>query len=104
MVSPASRGTTERIAARILFKALRAGFGTRAKYSFALFARDSRLAGELRLPDFAFFTRESIAQRWRRAAPSGVKSKNRREISLCAGRRVRQNGRGRKGVGLLRSN
>jgi len=57
----ALRDTTERIAARIFFKALRAGSGTRAKYSSTFLGGPVRLAGDLLLRDFVFFTQASIA-------------------------------------------
>src|SRR5712664_1927248 len=65
MVSVASGGTADRIAARILFKVLRAGSATRARYSSmffgglfgALFGAPLPFGGELRLPDFTFFIR-----------------------------------------------
>ena len=56
MVSVASGGTAERIAARSLFKVLRAGSGMPAKYSSTFFGAALPFAAELRLPDFAFFT------------------------------------------------
>src|SRR4029077_13564126 len=42
MGSVASRGTTDRITARILFKVPRAGSGTRARYSSMFFGADLR--------------------------------------------------------------
>src|SRR5271165_3544021 len=55
MVSVASGGTADRIAARILFKVLRAGSGTPARYSSTFLGARLPLATELRLPDFTFF-------------------------------------------------
>src|SRR3989442_12506721 len=55
MVSVASGGTADRIAARILFKVLRAGSGTPARYSSTFFGAPLPFAAELRLPDFTFF-------------------------------------------------
>src|SRR5712691_228413 len=55
MVSVASGGTVDRIAARILCKVLRAGSGTPARYSFTFFGAPLPFAAELRLPDFTFF-------------------------------------------------
>src|SRR5580700_2089394 len=49
MASVASGGTADRIAARILFRVLRAGSGTPARYSSISFT------GWLRSPEFAFF-------------------------------------------------
>jgi hypothetical protein len=57
MVSVASGGTAARIAARILFKALRADSGIPARYSSMLFGAPLPLAAEARLPDFLFFMR-----------------------------------------------
>ena len=57
MVSVASGGTADRIAARILFKVLRAGSGTPARYSSTFFGAPLPFAAELRLPDFTFFMR-----------------------------------------------
>ena len=57
MVSVASGGTADRIAARILFKVLRAGSGTPARYSSTFFGAPLPFAVELRLPDFTFFMR-----------------------------------------------
>jgi hypothetical protein len=51
------RGTTERIAVRILFKVLRADLGTRAMYPSMVFGADLRLLGEPRPADLAFFIR-----------------------------------------------
>src|SRR5579872_6238485 len=55
MVSVASNGAAERIAARIVFRVLRAGSGTRARYSSTFFTPSLALAGDLRLLDFTFF-------------------------------------------------
>jgi hypothetical protein len=55
MASLASEGTTDRIMARIFFRVLRAGSGTRARYSSTFFAT-FLLALDPRLTDFAFFT------------------------------------------------
>src|SRR5882762_9793925 len=55
MVSVASAGTAERIAARSLFKVLRAGCGTPARYSSTFFGAPWPFAAERRLPDFSFF-------------------------------------------------
>src|SRR6266478_1011403 len=63
MVSVASAGTTDRIAARILFNMLRAGSGTLARYSSTLFGAPLPFAPELRLPDFAFFMRVILQSR-----------------------------------------
>src|SRR5207245_4698749 len=60
MVSVASGGTADRIAARILFKVLRAGSGTPARYSSTFFGAPLPFAAELRLPDFTFFTRATL--------------------------------------------
>src|SRR6266852_4690208 len=65
MVSVASGGTADRIAARTLFKVLRAGSATQARYSSmlfgapfgGLFGATLPVAAEPRLPDFAFFMR-----------------------------------------------
>src|SRR6266403_2112511 len=55
MVSVASGGTVDRIAARILVKVLRAGCGTPARYSSTFFGAPLPFAVERRLPDFTFF-------------------------------------------------
>src|SRR6266446_2989906 len=55
MVSVASGGTADQIAARILFKVLRAGSATPARYSSTFFGAPLPFAAELRLPDFTFF-------------------------------------------------
>src|SRR3989441_6022558 len=60
MVSVASGGTADRIAARILFKVLRAGSGTPARYSSTFFGAPLPFAAELRLPDFTFFMRAML--------------------------------------------
>src|SRR5258708_14087732 len=57
MVSTACGGTTERIAWRMLRKALRAGCGTRARYSATFFGARPSLAEERGLRDFGFFMR-----------------------------------------------
>src|SRR5579872_1675356 len=54
MTSVASGGTVDRIAARILFNAPRAGSEIPAMYSSTLFGAEP-LAAEPRLPDFIFF-------------------------------------------------
>lgn len=63
MVSVASRGTDARINARILFKVLRAGSGTAARYSSTFFAAALPFAAERRLPAFAFVLRTMTDQR-----------------------------------------
>src|SRR3989442_11874515 len=60
MVSVASGGTADRIAMRILFKVLRAGSGTPARYSSTFFGAPLPFAAELRLPDFTFFMRAML--------------------------------------------
>src|SRR5437879_9653522 len=55
MVSVASGGTADRIAARILFKVLRAGSGTPARYSSTFFGAPAPFAAGPRWPDFTFF-------------------------------------------------
>src|SRR5208282_2916534 len=52
MVSVASGGTADRIVARILFNVLRAGSGTRARYSSTFLGGLWLFAAELRWPDF----------------------------------------------------
>src|SRR5580704_7988428 len=54
MISIASAGTADRIAARICFNALRAGAGTLARYSSKFFGVPFRFAAEVGLPDFTF--------------------------------------------------
>src|SRR3989442_1053244 len=60
MVSVASGGTADRIAARILFRVLRAGSGRPARYSSTFFGAPLPFAAELRLPDFTFFMRAML--------------------------------------------
>src|SRR5260370_6083970 len=55
MVSVAAGGGTERIKARILFKVVGAGSGTRARYSSMSFGAALRFAAEPRARAFAFF-------------------------------------------------
>src|SRR5437879_2875066 len=62
MVSVACGGTADRIAARILFKVLRAGSGTPARYSSTFFGAPLPFATELRLPDFTFFMRAMLQE------------------------------------------
>src|SRR6266436_5586641 len=62
MVSVASAGTADRIAARILFKVLRAGSGTPARYWSTFFGARLLFAAELRLPDFTFFMRAMLQE------------------------------------------
>src|SRR6266581_7529972 len=68
MVSVASGGTTDRIAARILFKVLRAVSGTPARYSSTFFGTTFcgvglPFAAELRLPEVTFFMRAMLQER-----------------------------------------
>src|SRR6266702_3035423 len=62
MVSVACGGTADRIAARILFKVLRAGCGTPARYSSTFFGAPLPFATKLRLPDFTFFMRAMLQE------------------------------------------
>src|SRR2546425_6773452 len=62
MVSAASGGAADRIAARILFKVLRAGSGTPARYSSTFFGAPLPFAAEPRLPDFTFFMRAILEE------------------------------------------
>src|SRR5580704_2621888 len=62
MVSVASGGTVDRIAARILFKVLRAGSGTPARYSSTFFGAPPPFEAERRLPDFTFFMRAMLQE------------------------------------------
>src|SRR5947209_20503854 len=57
MVSVASGGRADRIAARSLFKVLRPGSGTPARYSSTFFGTRLPFAPEPRSPDLAFFMR-----------------------------------------------
>src|SRR5436309_2368171 len=57
MASVASGGTADRITARILFKVLRRGSGTRARYSSTSFGGTLPFAAEPRLREFACFIR-----------------------------------------------
>src|SRR5712672_1296602 len=63
MTSVASDGTAERIVARILFKVLRAGSGTLARYSSTSFGATLAFAVEPLLPDFAFFIGGRLSRR-----------------------------------------
>src|SRR6266581_9333155 len=63
MVSVASGGAKDRITARILFKVLRAGSGTRATYSSTSFGAALRFAAEPRALGFAFFIRGILQKR-----------------------------------------
>ena len=58
MTSVASGGTTERIVARIVFKVVRAGSGTPAKYSSMLFGAPPVFPAGLRRAGFVPFTEE----------------------------------------------
>src|SRR5215469_1287004 len=58
MTSVASGGTTERIVARILFKVLRAGSGTPARYSSMLFGVSPVFSAALRRAGLFPFTEE----------------------------------------------
>src|SRR5215469_8260105 len=60
MVSVASGGRADRIAARILFKVPRAGSGTPARYSSILFGGSPALAADLRVVDLACFMRTML--------------------------------------------
>src|ERR1700746_2427704 len=60
MISTASGGTAERMAARIFFSVLRAGWGTRAMYSSTFFGAPLLFAADLRLRDFGFFILEFL--------------------------------------------
>src|SRR5438105_10918518 len=60
MVSVASGGTADRIAARILFKVLRAGSGTPARYSSTFFGAPAPFAAGPRWPGFTFFMRAML--------------------------------------------
>src|SRR5229473_1230466 len=62
MTSVASGGAADRIAARTLFKVLRAGSGTPARYSSMLFGAPLPFAAEPRLPDFPFFMRAILGE------------------------------------------
>src|ERR1700693_2165824 len=62
MVSVASDGSADRIAARILIKVLRAGSGTPARYSSTLLGALSPFAAEPRLADFDFFMRAMLRE------------------------------------------
>ncbi len=61
MTSVPSGGTADRIVARILFKVLRAGSGTPARYSSTFLGATLPFADEPRPLEFAFFMREIIA-------------------------------------------
>src|SRR5438045_543864 len=60
MVSVASGGTADRIAARTLFKVLRAGSGTSARYSSTFFGAPAPFAAGPRWPGFTFFMRAML--------------------------------------------
>src|ERR1700680_2288439 len=78
MASVASGGAAERIAARILFKVLRAGSGTPARYSSTFFGAPLPFAADLRLPDFTFFMRAMLQE-----APIQVYASVRRSAKLA---------------------
>src|SRR6266568_8640076 len=80
MVSVASGGTTERIAARILFNVLRAGSGTPARYSSTFFGAPLPFAAELRLQEFTFFTRAMVQERPLQVHAPGNRRKCQRRI------------------------
>src|SRR5580700_8206687 len=63
MVSIASDGTADRIATRILFRVLRAGCGTPARYSSTFFGTPLPFAAELRLPDSSLFMPTMLQER-----------------------------------------
>src|ERR1700731_3983340 len=75
MVSVASGGTVDRIAARILFKVLRAGSGTPARYSSTFLGAPLPFAAERRLPDNTFFMRAMLQE-----APIQVYASARRQL------------------------
>src|SRR6516164_1186868 len=60
MVSVASGGRADRIAERILFKVLRAGSGTPARYSSILFGASLSFAADLRVAGLARFMRTTL--------------------------------------------
>src|SRR5271165_3819172 len=71
MASVASGGAMDRIAARTRFNVLRAGSGTRARYSSTSFGGRLRFAGKPRARELAFFIDtlqhsrlESTNQQW----------------------------------------
>src|SRR6266481_8227085 len=57
MASVVSVGIADRIAARTFIKVLRAGSGTRARYSSTFFGATLPFAAESRSPEFAFLIR-----------------------------------------------
>src|SRR6266403_2653989 len=63
MVSVASAGIADRMAARTFFKVPRAGSGTAARYSSTSFGAPLPFAAEPRLPEFAFFMRAILQER-----------------------------------------
>src|ERR1700683_621670 len=77
MVSVASAGTAARIAARILFKALRAGSGTPARYSSTLLGAAERFAAAPRVSDLLLFL--FIGQYYKGPETAGARAA--REIS-----------------------
>jgi hypothetical protein len=60
MVSVASGGRADRIAARIVFKVLRAGSGTLARYSSILFGVSPAFAADLLVAGLACFMRTTL--------------------------------------------
>src|SRR2546428_12785967 len=62
MVSVVPGGTAVRIAARTLFKVLRAGSGTPARYSSTSCGAPLPFAAEPRFPDFTFFMRAMLQE------------------------------------------
>jgi hypothetical protein len=72
MVSVASGGAADRIAARILSKVLRMGSGTPARYSSTLFGAPLPFAAEVRFPDFIFLIRESYKKFYFESMPRTI--------------------------------
>src|SRR6266851_2338641 len=72
MASVASGGTAERIAARTLFKVLRAGSGTAARYSSVFFVGTLPFAAKPRAPGLAFFIRGILLGRSPRVYASNL--------------------------------
>src|SRR6266851_4282600 len=84
MVSVASGGAADRIAARILFKVPRAGSGTPARYSSTFLGAPLPFAAELRLPDFTVFMhamlQEAPIQVYASARRADVRHENCRSV------------------------
>src|ERR1700730_64486 len=81
MTSVACGGAADRIAERTLFKVLRAGSGTPARYSSTFVGAPLAFATERRVPDFPCFMRAML-----REPPLQVQARSRGYISFFTSR------------------